>query len=279
MISLLTFTVSKLRVCTNHRLLAMQLWFLKTMLFTSLTMSCSVFAQVLISPVVVELSNQQRVVAVTVALSEKARFPMRLQADLLRWKQNLQGKDVTEPSDDLLVSPQLAELQPGSKQVFRIALRGARAAPEELAYRLIFEDIAEPVVDADNASGMVINFRTRYDLPVLIAPLGAVRNALRWKFCPSTALVGSLPKDNIARSAEVCIRLLNTGNFRIKVQTLMLSGEGWNQSLSFNDGENVLAGTEREWTIPLTAGKNSALLNVQVQTSRGVTHKAEFGDF
>ena len=278
-ICLPTFTVGKRSLCANHCLLGIQGWLLKTGLLVGLTMNCSIFAQVLISPVVIELSTQQRVVAVTVALSDKARVPMRLQAELLQWKQNLQGKEVTEPSDDLLISPQMAELQPGSKQVFRLTLRGVRPAPEELAYRLIFEDIAEPIIDADSALGMIINFRTRYDLPVLIAPTGPVVNALRWKLCPPTALAESLHKANVARSAEICIRVLNTGNRRIKVESLMLSGKGWSQSLSFNDGENVLAGTEREWTTPLVTGLNGAPLDVQVRTTRGVIHQAELGDF
>lgn len=108
-------------------------------------------AQVLISPVVVELGARQRAVAVTVTLSDKARGPMRLQADLLRWEQDVLGEAVTEPSDDLLVTPPIAELRPGGKQVFRVALRGARPAPEELAYRLILEDVAESPAATDIA--------------------------------------------------------------------------------------------------------------------------------
>ena len=210
---------------------------------------------------------------------------MRLQADVLRWGQNLKGDALTEATDDLLVTPPIAELQPGQQQLFRVALRGARPAPEELAYRLIFEDIAEPTESASVGQGMSIKFRMRYDLPLLLAPTGPVVNVLRWKPCP---LDGALAPANAAaapakpgaiRAAEACIRLLNTGNRRVKVQTLTLAGEGWQQTLPLKEGENVLVGTEREWRVSLKTSQTGALRGVQVQTARGETLQAEAGGF
>ncbi|MFZ3141440.1 molecular chaperone [Polaromonas sp.] len=239
----------------------------------------------LINPVLVELGTRQRVVAVTVSLSDTARAPMRLQANLLRWEQDVQGKAVTEPSDDLLVTPPIADLRPGDKQVFRVTLRGVRPAPEELAYRLILEDVAELTAAADSAPGMNIKFRMRYDLPVLVAPIGPLVNTLRWKPCPpeaalASANVASAPaKPTTARSPEACVRLLNAGNRRVKVQTLTLTGDNWQQALPLKDGVNVLAGAEREWRVPLQAGQTGALRGAQVNTARGETLQAEAGGF
>lgn len=252
-------------------------------LIAALLASGTALAQVVISPVLVELGTRQRVVAVTVSLSDTARAPIRLQADLLRWEQDVQGQTMTEPSDDLLVTPPIADLRPGATQVFRVTLRGARPAPEELAYRLILEDVAEPTSAADSAPGMSIKFRMRYDLPVLVAPAGPVANALRWKPCPpeavATASAASSTKPPAALRAEACVRLLNAGNRRVKVQTLTLTGEGWEQALPLKDGVNVLAGAEREWRVPLATGQTGALRGVQVQTARGETLQAESGGF
>jgi fimbrial chaperone protein len=177
---------------------------------------------------------------------------------------------VTTPSDDLLVSPPIADLQPGDKQMFRLALRGARTAPEELTYRLILENIAEPEVAPNSTPGMNIKFRMRYDLPVLLAPAGPVVNALRWKPCEP---------DVAPSTATACVRLFNAGNRRVKVQTLTLMGDHWQQALSLKDGKNVLAGSEREWHVPLQAGQAGALQGVQVSTARGETRQAEAGGF
>jgi hypothetical protein len=80
-------------------------------------------AQMLIQPVVVELVPRQRAVAVSVTLSEAAPAPVRLQAELLRWKQDLEGHSVTAPSDDLIVSPPIGQ---GTRPVSRGAAAGAR---------------------------------------------------------------------------------------------------------------------------------------------------------
>jgi fimbrial chaperone protein len=225
-------------------------------------------AQVLISPVIVEMTGLTRTSVVAVTLSDKASAPMRLQAELLRWRQDVHGASVTTPSDDLLVSPPIADLQPGDKQMFRLALRGARTAPEELTYRLILENIAEPEVAPNSTPGMNIKFRMRYDLPVLLAPAGPVVNALRWKPCEP---------DVAPSTATACVRLFNAGNRRVKVQTLTLMGDHWQQALSLKDGKNVLAGSEREWHVPLQAGQAGALQGVQVSTARGETLQAEAG--
>ncbi len=237
-------------------------------------------AQVVITPVFVELGARQRATSISITLSEKARGPLRLQTELLRWAQDLNGDPVTEPTDELVVTPPIAELQPGATQLFRLALRSARPASDELAYRLILEDVGEPTPGANLGPGMTINFRMRYDLPVMVAPLGKVENHLRWKPCPAVAAAPA-PAASFAnpRGPEACVRLLNDGNRRVKVQTLTLAGEGWQQALSLKEGENVLAGAEREWRVPLVAGQSGVTRGLQVQTARGETLQAEAGGF
>lgn len=242
-------------------------------------------AQLVIGPLAVEFAPQQRVAAVSVRLDENAKVPVRLQAEVLRWTQNLAGDAVTEETDDLLVTPPIVDVLPGQRQVFRLALRGNRPAPEELAYRLILEDVTESSGATEISPGMTINFRVRHDLPVVLAPIRPVRSSLRWKICPpdSKQLVGTTLKASSEASPPVinaaCVRLLNDGNRRVKVQTLTLSGDGWQQVLSLKEGENVLAGTEREWRVPLAPGQSGATLGVKVDTARGETLQAEAGGF
>lgn len=239
----------------------------------------SAWAQVVISPTVVELDARQRVTAVTISLSKHARAPMQLQTELLLWKQDIQGEPVSEPTDLLLVTPPFAELQPGDKQVFRVALRGGRSVPEEMAFRLTLEDIAEPVaLAADGTSESAIKFRMRYDLPVLLAPTGPVVNDLHWKPCVSSEAVADAVKA-IASTKEACVRLMNAGNRRVKVQTLTLAGDNWQQALEVKDGENVLAGAEREWRVPLHEGQTGVLHGVEVKTARSETLQAVAGGF
>ena len=248
-------------------------------LATVLLLTCSTAAaQLVIGPIAVEFADKQRVAAVTVKLDDNAKLPVRLQAEVLRWRQDLAGQAVTEETDELLVTPPIAELRPGQRQVFRLALRGKRPVPEELAYRLILDDVSESAGSTEVSPGMEINFRVQHDLPVVVAPTGPVVNLLRWKSCPPE--VTSTPvKPSAARGAEACVRLLNAGNRRVKVQTLTLTGESQQQVFALKEGENVLAGAEREWHVPLQAGQLGALRGVQVNTARGETLQAEAGGF
>lgn len=225
----------------------------------------AVSAQALISPVVVEFGPKQRIATVRVTLSDAAR-PMRLQAQLLRWRQDLRGEAVTEPSTDLIVSPRIAELKPGQPQVLRIALRGALPTTTEMTYRLLLEDVAEPA-SAGLGGGASVNFRMAYDLPVLVPPKGPVSKELQWRPCPASA-APQKPAESI------CLRVLNTGNRRVKVQTLNLEGEGWQQQWSPKEPQNVLAGDEAEWHVPANAAAIGPLRALGIRTFEGETLQA-----
>lgn len=255
------------------------------MLGAGLMVNTAALSQMLVNPVVVEFGARQPAATVRVSLSDTAKAPMRLQAELMRWEQDLQGEDRVSPGNDLLVTPPIADLQPGGTQLFRVALRGPRAAPEEIAYRLILEDIAEPptaVLENTPPGYVAVNFRMRYDLPVMVAPTGKIMNSLRWKPCPADAakaLKAASAVNPGASSNEACMRLLNSGNRRVKVRTLTLAGDGWQQALPLKESVNILAGAEREWLIPLQPGQTGAMRGVQVQTVRGETLQAEAGGF
>lgn len=239
----------------------------------------------LIQPVVVELSARQRVASVSISLSNKAKSSLRLQADVLRWTQDLNGRPLTEYTDDILVTPPLVEIRPGELQVFRLAFRGPRASVDELAYRLKLEDISAETDSSELTPSMQIRFRSNYDLPVLAAPVGTAKTLLRWKPCLTGDSVGTdLSSQPSLRTATphataTCIRVLNVGNHRVKVKKLMLSGTGWQESLTLKEGETVLVGTEREWRIPRPRSSIGTPLSVHIETAQGITLQAEPGGF
>jgi len=239
-------------------------------------------AQAQISPVVVEFGPKQRVATVRIVLSEKARGPMRLQVQLLRWTQDLRGEAVTQPSEDLIVTPRIADLQPGQQQVLRLGLRAGLPAQSEMAYRLYLEDIAEPASVNTGTEGVGVSFRMAYDLPVMVAPKGAIVKSLRWHSCPAGAV---LPRQSSRASssnqpdAQACVRVFNSGNRRVKVQSLTVAGDGWQQTLSFKEGENILAGDQREWNVPLPVAPAMPAQSVQLRTVQGETLQAEAGAF
>jgi fimbrial chaperone protein len=211
-------------------------------------------AQVVITPVLLELGARQRAVTVSVTLSDEAAAPMLLQSEVLRWSQQADGNPMLEPSDDLLVAPAIAELRPGQTQLFRVAMGRPRDGQDEAAYRLILEDAAEPTAAVDAESGMTIRFRMRYDLPVFVAPPVPARNALRWRNCEAAA-------------GHACVSLANEGNRRVGLKRMAVEGAGWRKELPLTSG-TVLAGAARQWVFDLPQG-SAGPIKVTADTAAG----------
>jgi len=219
-----------------------------------------------ISPVVIEIDGPRKAVAVTVTNgSDRA---LTLQSDARAWWQ-IEGRDNYEPTDELLVVPAIAEVPANGSQVFRVALRRPAPSPLERSYRLILEDISNELSPPGGAS---VAFKFVHSLPIMVAPSAKALDAVRWKPCTAPASAASAQP-----VAEACVRLINAGNRRLKVQTITLTGDGWQQALSLQTGVNLLAGAEREWHVALQAGQSGPLRGVQVQTAQGRTLQAETG--
>jgi P pilus assembly chaperone PapD len=69
------------------------------------------------------------------------------------------------------------------------------------------------------------------------------------------------------------VRIINAGNRHVKLQSVTVSGDGWQKSLNFMEGESVLVGDEREWTVPTQSA--GPVRSVQVRTSAGAVLQAE----
>ena len=228
-------------------------------------------AQISISPVVIEIDTPRRAAAVSVTNSGERSIT--LQSEALLWQQ-ADGQDQFEASDALLVVPTIAHIPPNSTQIIRLMLRSPTPSALERSYRLVLDDITQAQAKTDGAS---ISFKFTHSLPVMIAPSGKVRNALRWKSCAIAS--GSSPELTTPQPKEACVRLVNAGNRRIKMLSLVLTGNDWQQALSLKGDENILVGNERELRVTLQAGQTGPLRSVQVHTALGETLLAESGGF
>jgi fimbrial chaperone protein len=208
-----------------------------------------------ISPVLVEMSPDRRITSVTI--SNSADHPVSFQTQTLAWSQS-DGADVYADSDELIVVPPIAEIGAGESQIFRVTFR-ATPAPQERAYRLIFEDVTEIVSAAHSAGETRIDIRINHSLPVFITARGKARAQPRLGSC---ANLGPAP-----RPASRCVRLDNDGNHYLQIKSLTVAGTDWRKAL--NSGARVLAGAWRQWTFdvpPHAVGD----LQVQADTSGGV---------
>jgi fimbrial chaperone protein len=215
----------------------------------------STVAQALtISPVLVELSPDRRITSITIANS--ADHPVSFQTQTLAWSQ-ADGVDVYVDTDELIVVPPIAEIAANASQIFRVTFRAS--APQERAYRLIFEDVTDVVTTAHSADEVTIDIRVNHSLPVFIAGPGKTRAQSHLGSC---ANLGPAPTPAIR-----CVRLDNDGNHYLQIKSLTVAGTDWRKDL--NSGARVLAGAWHQWTfeVPPHAMRD---LQVQADTSGGV---------
>jgi fimbrial chaperone protein len=219
-------------------------------------------ASINVSPVVVEVGSPRKAVAVTI--TNNSNRAVTFQADALTWRQD-NGVDRYEPTGDLLVVPSVLEIPPNGGQVIRVVLRKPAPSPVERTYRLILEDITTDVAPPE---GKGLAFRFTHNLPVMIAPSAKVQNSMQWKPCAAPA-----------PAKQLCVSLRNSGNRRIKVASIKLGGDAWQQTLPLKEQLNVLAGAYREWRLPPAAGNAGPVRTVTVLTAQGETLQASRGEF
>jgi len=101
-------------------------------------------------------------------LANDGKSSLNFQVRLVRWTQDAEGKDVTEDNADLIYFPRVATVEPESKRILRVGLRGSGVDAEEKTYRLIVEEIPPA---ADKAvPRLEIQMRFQFSIPLLVAP-------------------------------------------------------------------------------------------------------------
>lgn len=112
-------------------------------------------------------------------LENRGDSPVVMQIRTFHWTQ-ADGEDQFEEQGDVEVSPPMARIQPGARQLVRLISDQAARAPGESAYRVVVDEVPTRLEDDASAapdSGAAhhsagIRFRMRYSIPLFIyAPL------------------------------------------------------------------------------------------------------------
>lgn len=181
-----------------------------------------------VMPITVDLKQARATGQVT--LWNGGDQPMIVQASATAWHQ-VNGHDVYEPTNDLIIAPAIAEVPPKSGQLFRVRLHDPAPGPER-TYRLYLEDITPPV------AGHGIAMRIRHDLPVIISSAGGAAMP-KVSACDAPADAG-------------CVKVANAGQRLLKVTGITVDGQGWHKQVIATG--TVLADGWRQWTFDVPPG-------------------------
>lgn len=100
------------------------------------------------------------------SITNEATRSVRFSVRAYRWHQNVDGTQSVEPTDDLIVFPQIVTIARSARRAIRIGYTGERPVTET-DYRIIATEL--PIVeDAPAAPGLTI--RSKLSVPLFIAP-------------------------------------------------------------------------------------------------------------
>ncbi len=128
-----------------------------------------------ISPIRVELAGGRRTEALTLRNADEA--PVVVQVHVVAWSQR-DGVDQFDATREMLVTPPVLQLPGNGEQIVRVALRGQPDRSQELAYRVVFEEVPQ----AAPAGFTGLRVALRLSVPIFIAPAAGKAHAdLSWE--------------------------------------------------------------------------------------------------
>lgn len=158
-----------------------------------------------VSPTRIPLSGKNS--AVTVRLLNNGDEPVTVQAHIVAWTLS-ENKLVYHDSDDVLLNPPIFTLEPDQAQLMQLGLRRPRAEGNEIAYRLIVDEVPPPP-----KPGLSLRRLSRISVPIFVEPQGGARNQVDWKA-------------ELVPGGGMKITATNKGNVHVQIKRLDLLPEG-----------------------------------------------------
>ena len=200
-----------------------------------------------VAPVLLDVAAPQQ--ATSLKVWNAGSTPIDVQVRILKWSQ-VDGADVLEATADVVVSPPIATLPPGSESVVRIVRVSGAAVSHEESYRLLVDQLP----DRQQPQPGVVSLVLRQSIPVFFTP-GVETARVAWR----------------ARREGDKIRLIasNSGGRRLRVANLDLAASG--RSVGQSDGlvGYVLSGASASWLIPLRATPAPGQMTITAESETG----------
>ncbi|MGZ5180748.1 MAG: fimbrial biogenesis chaperone [Ramlibacter sp.] len=213
-------------------------------------------AEFSVSPVRIYMTPRDRAVAVTVA--NEGDQPVVIQAELFDWSQKASGEDVLAPTDNIVLSPPIANIPPKSRQVLRLARVGPPPQGTEQTFRMVLREVPE----ARPADGSVkVQVALAFSIPIFVTPADAKKQVV----CTARRL---------ARDTAVA-ECQNDGRAYAQVRSLALLAPGGQKIVSRDMGSYLLPGVKRAFELKASTPVASGPVQLQVGFDDATTQSFE----
>jgi fimbrial chaperone protein len=219
-------------------------------------------------PIVQDFSPVGADATQTFGIVNKDKEPVAVQIAIVKRDVAFDGTETLTPAEEeFLVYPPQAIVAPGKVQVVQVRWLGDRAPKQELAYRIIAEQLPVQLEQNAPAGGGVVNILLRYEGAVYVVPPGVK---------PDVRLEG-VARVETADGPKLAVTLANRGSSHgiVTNPVLSLRGRGTDgRSLSVDlnaeavdllTGANVQAGNRRQFLLEWPAGLAAADLTATLK--------------
>jgi fimbrial chaperone protein len=198
-------------------------------------------ASLAVSPIRVEVLQPANSGSVTLR-NESAR-PIVGQVRVFEWTLR-DGKDYFTPTDQVVASPPIVQIAPGSETLVRLLRLHGEPIRGEKSYRLVVDEV--PV--ADRVRNMGVNLAVRYALPLFFVHPDASASKLVWSIQ--------------SRGGRRVLVAVNSGDRSVRISDLSIGGVKISPGLA----GYILGRSERVFDLPRGAPGTGA---ISAETEKG----------
>jgi fimbrial chaperone protein len=207
------------------------------------------------SPAIVQLTAHTPTGSITVTNPGDA--PLRVEVQAFRWNQGTDGQALFDPTDQLLVFPQMIVIPPGATRQVRLAVLAA-PADQEQTYQVAITEIPATSAAARTSS---VSVRMRADIPIFFGPI-------------VKRVAGSIASATV-RNGALDFTVANLGTAHFEAKNVHVAGLGPDMREVFAQDENaqfILAGDKREYRIALPRKECNASRALTIRVDADAQH-------
>jgi len=180
-------------------------------------------------------------------LENRGNATTLMQVRIFSWQQ-VNGREQYATQQSVAASPPLVRIEPGQKQLVRLIKQTAPGAGQELAYRVVLDEIPTPRTPGDNQAGL--NFQMRYSVPLFVYGDGLTRETAK----------PDLNWQQVSEGGKAFLQLTNRGSGHARLSNVTIGGRKMGDGLF----GYVLAHSENRWPL-----KNAVSGQMRADTNAG----------
>ncbi|NIF21295.1 fimbrial biogenesis chaperone [Candidatus Pantoea multigeneris] len=178
-------------------------------------------------------------------LENRGNATTMMQVRIFGWQQVAEHEQY-QTQQGVVASPPVVRIDPGQKQLIRLIRLNPTPAGQELAYRVVLDEIPTPKAPAPNQAGL--NFQMRYSVPLFTYGSGVTADSAK----------PQLSWQQVSSGGRHWLQLNNQGNGHARLSNLTIGGRALGQGLF----GYVLAHSSNRWPLNSTvSGELQAEMN------------------